>query len=54
MKVSLDQLEAVESSLKLMRLELERLGAVNQLALSHYAEQISRYKELSIRMNELG
>ncbi len=53
LKVSLDQLEAVESSLKLMRLELERLGAVNQLALSHYAEQISRYKELSIRMNEL-
>ena len=52
-KVALDQLEAVESSLKLMRLELERLGAVNQLALSHYAEQISRYKELSIRMNEL-
>jgi len=53
LKVLLDQLEAVESSLRLMRLELERLGAVNQLALSHYAEQISRYKELSIRMNEL-
>ncbi len=53
LKVSLDQLEAVESSLKLMHFELERLGAVNQLALSHYAEQISRYKELSIRMNEL-
>ncbi len=52
-KVSLDQLQAVESSLKLMQLELERLGAVNQLALSHYVEQISRYKELSIRMNEL-
>jgi chromosome segregation protein len=53
LEVSPDQLEAVESSLKLMRSELERLGAVNQLALSHYAEQISRYKELSIRMNEL-
>jgi len=51
--VSLDQLEATESSLKLMRYELERLGAVNQLALAHYAEQIARYKELSIRMNEL-
>jgi chromosome segregation protein len=34
-------------------LELERLGAVNQLAQTHYAEQASRYKELSIRMNEL-
>ncbi len=53
LKVSLDQLEAVESSLKLMRLELERLGAVNQLALAHYSEQISRYRQLSIRMNEL-
>jgi chromosome segregation protein len=26
---------------------------VNQLALSHYAEQISRYRELSMRLNEL-
>jgi len=51
--VSPDQLQAIESTLKLMRLELERLGAVNQLALMHYSEQISRYKELSIRMNEL-
>jgi len=53
LKVSPDQLVAAESSLKLMRFELERLGAVNQLAQSHYAEQISRYKELSLRMNEL-
>ena len=53
LKVSPDQLVAAESSLKLMRFELERLGAVNQIAQSHYAEQISRYKELSIRMNEL-
>jgi chromosome segregation protein len=51
--VSLDQVEATESLLKLMRYELERLGAVNQLALTHYAEQITRYRELSIRMNEL-
>jgi len=48
-----EQFEATESSLKLMRLELERLGAVNQLALAHYDEQIARYKELSLRMNEL-
>ncbi len=47
------QLEEAETSLKMMRFELERLGAVNQLALSHYADQISRYKELSLRMNEL-
>lgn len=51
--VSPDQLQAVDSTLRLMKLELERLGAVNQLAGMHYAEQISRYKELSIRVNEL-
>jgi len=48
-----EQVEATQSSLRLMRLELERLGAVNQLALAHYNEQIGRYRELSIRMNEL-
>jgi len=53
MEVSPEQLQMAESSLKLMRFELERLGAVNQLALAHYAEQVSRYKELSVRMNEL-
>jgi len=51
--VTPEQLQEVEVSLKMTRLELERLGAINQLALSQYAEQISRYKELSIRMNEL-
>jgi chromosome segregation protein len=48
-----EQLQEAEASLKMMQLELDRLGAVNQLALSHYTEQVSRYKELSIRMNEL-
>ncbi|MEM2104866.1 MAG: chromosome segregation protein SMC [Candidatus Bathyarchaeia archaeon] len=47
------QVEEAETTIKMMRLELERIGAVNQLALSHYAEQISRYKELSLRLNEL-
>jgi chromosome segregation protein len=47
------QIEEAETSIKMMQFELERIGAVNQLALSHYAEQISRYKELSMRMNEL-
>ncbi len=53
LQISQEQLETAESSLKLLRLELNRLGAVNQLSLDHYAEQASRYKELSIRMNEL-
>jgi chromosome segregation protein len=51
--VAPEQVEATQSALRLMRLELDRLGAVNQLALAHYNEQIGRYRELSIRMNEL-
>jgi chromosome segregation protein len=46
-------LNTAEKSLTLLRLEMNRLGAVNQLSLDHYSEQASRYKELSIRMNEL-
>jgi chromosome segregation protein len=53
LEVSQKQVEDAETSMKMMRFELERIGAINQLALSHYAEQISRYKELSLRMNEL-
>ena len=51
--ISQEQLNIAESSIAQLRLELNRLGAVNQLSLDHYAEQASRYKELSIRMNEL-
>ena len=47
------QVQEAETSIKMMRFELERIGAVNQLAMSHYAEQISRYRELSLRLNEL-
>jgi len=51
--ISPEQLQNAEKALKQLRLELSRLGAVNQLSLDHYAEQASRYKELSVRMNEL-
>jgi chromosome segregation protein len=47
------QVEEAETSMRMMRFELERIGGVNQLALSHYEEQISRYRELSLRLNEL-
>ncbi len=47
------QVEEAQTSIQMMRFELDRVGAVNQLALSHYAEQISRYRELSMRLNEL-
>ena len=48
-----EDIEKIDETLKIMRVELERIGAVNQLASKQYEEQISRYKELSIRMNEL-
>ncbi len=47
------QVEEAETTIRMMQFELERIGAINQLALSHYAEQISRYRELSVRLNEL-
>jgi chromosome segregation protein len=53
LEATLKQVEDAATSMKMMQFELERIGAINQLALSHYAEQISRYKELSLRMNEL-
>jgi chromosome segregation protein len=53
LEVTAKQLEEAEIIIRMMRFELERIGAVNQLALSHYAEQNSRYRELSLRLNEL-
>jgi chromosome segregation protein len=47
------QVEDAQTSTQMMRFEMDRIGAVNQLAISHYAEQISRYRELSLRLNEL-
>jgi len=52
-EVSAKQVQEAEASIRLMRFELERIGAINQLAELQYKEQVSRYKELSIRMNEL-
>jgi len=53
LEVTAKEVEEASASLRMLQFELERIIAVNQLALSHYAEQISRYKELSLRMNEL-
>jgi len=47
------QVEEAETSIRMMQFELERIGGINQLAVSHYEEQISRYRELSLRLNEL-
>ncbi len=53
LEITEKQLEEAETVIRMMQFELERIGAVNQLALSHYAEQNSRYRELSLRLNEL-
>jgi chromosome segregation protein len=44
--------EAEELQAK-VKWELDRLGSINQLAISQYAEQKESYKQLSIRLNEL-
>jgi len=53
LNVTPKEVEEAEAILKMLKLEFERIEGVNQLALSHYAEQIARYKELSLRLNEL-
>jgi len=52
-EVSQKQVEDADTSIRMMQFELERIGAINQLAISHYDDQIGRYRELSIRLNEL-
>lgn len=51
--VDADEVKRAEASLRLMRLESERIGSVNQLAISQYEDQKDSYKQLSIRQNEL-
>jgi chromosome segregation protein len=53
LEISQKQVEEAETSIRMMQFEMERIGAINQLAASHYADQISRYRELSVRLNEL-
>jgi chromosome segregation protein len=47
------QVQEAETTIRMMQFEMERIGAINQLAAVHYSEQISRYRELSVRLNEL-
>jgi len=47
-----DAIEA-ENTIKIIRPELENLGSVNQLAITQYGEQQEKYKQLSIRRNQL-
>jgi chromosome segregation protein len=52
-EVSQRQVEDADTTIRMMQFELDRIGAVNQLAFTHYDDQISRYRELSVRLNEL-
>ncbi len=47
------QVENAETTIRMMQFEMDRIGAINQLAAQHYTDQISRYRELSVRLNEL-
>jgi len=47
------ELYEIERILKAVRSEVEVLGAINQLAVEQYDAQMSNYKQLSIRVNEL-
>ncbi len=47
------QVQDAETTIRMMQFEMDRIGAINQLASQHYADQISRYRELSVRLNEL-
>jgi chromosome segregation protein len=51
--VTTRQVEDAETTIRMMQFEMDRIGAINQLAAQHYADQISRYRELSVRLNEL-
>jgi len=47
------QVQDAETTIRMMQFEMERIGGINQLAAQHYSDQISRYRELSVRLNEL-
>jgi chromosome segregation protein len=51
--VNAEDANRAEAAINMMRVELERLGSVNQLAISQYQEQKDNYKQLSLRQNEL-
>ena len=48
------QVEEAEVTIRMMQFEMERIGAINQLALSHYADQLSRYRELIRAVKRVG
>jgi chromosome segregation protein len=53
LNITQGMLEDIDFQLESLKLEINSIGAVNQLADIQYMEQASRYKELSLRLNEL-
>lgn len=51
--VNAEDANHAEAAINMIRVELERLGSINQLAMSQYQEQKDNYKQLSLRQNEL-
>ena len=51
--VSPEEVREAESTIGVMRTELGSLGSVNQLAITQYSEQQEKYKQLSVRRNQL-
>ncbi|MFB0543533.1 MAG: AAA family ATPase [Candidatus Bathyarchaeia archaeon] len=47
------EVEEGEKMMRVLRSEIEALGAINQLAVEQYDEQMRNYKQLSLRINEL-
>lgn len=53
MHLDLQEIRRAEGTINALRRELERIGAVNQLAPQQYEEVIGNYKQLSVRISEL-
>jgi len=52
-QLNLEEMRRAEGTLETLRRELERIGAVNQLAPQQYEEVVGNYKQLSVRIGEL-
>ncbi|HXZ97888.1 MAG TPA: chromosome segregation SMC family protein, partial [Candidatus Acidoferrum sp.] len=52
-QVDSKELPSLEESLNALKRELERIGAVNELAISQYEDQKNNYKQLATRIYEI-
>jgi chromosome segregation protein len=52
-EVAPKELPSIEDSLSALKRELERIGAVNELAVSQYEDQKTNYKQLATRIYEI-